>query len=170
LTKLYFFSFLPLCFTAFHFISFLPRFFPCLFVVYNINHRTSSHHHSTTQTQTQTQTRVPLSRQSQSNFFIRYFPVSETYRQSQQDSTSKMCYKVVERYSVCKCLYFQHSIDPCQAYGQRGHCVQEKTVLVGYACETHSTRGSSSSSSPTAPGAPGNWLDSGYSSEKGSCR
>lgn len=49
-----------------------------------------------------------------------------------------MCYKVVERYSVCKCVYFQHSIDPCSAYGQRGHGVQEKTVLVGYACARHS--------------------------------
>jgi hypothetical protein len=78
-----------------------------------------------------------------------------------------MCYKLVERYSVCKCLYFQHSVDPCQAYGQRGHSVEERTVLVGYVCETHSTRGSSSS--PTAPSA-GKWLDSGYSSEKGSCR
>ncbi|OOQ87368.1 hypothetical protein PEBR_17202 [Penicillium brasilianum] len=56
-----------------------------------------------------------------------------------------MCYKVVERYSVCKCVYFQHSIDPCSAYGQRGHSVQEKTVLVGYACSRHSARGASSS-------------------------
>ncbi|KAJ5621948.1 hypothetical protein N7528_005180 [Penicillium herquei] len=75
-----------------------------------------------------------------------------------------MCYKVVERFSVCKCVYFQHSIDPCSAYGQRGHSVQEKTVLVGYACPRHSTRGSSSSSSS------GGWPDSGYSSSKGSYR
>ncbi|KAJ5225058.1 hypothetical protein N7468_006283 [Penicillium chermesinum] len=53
-----------------------------------------------------------------------------------------MCYKVVERYSVCKCVYFQHSVDPCQAYGQRGHTVQEKTVLVGYACPRHSANAS----------------------------
>ncbi|EKV11504.1 hypothetical protein PDIG_18210 [Penicillium digitatum PHI26] len=52
-----------------------------------------------------------------------------------------MCYKVVERYSVCKCLYFEHSIDPCSAYGQRGHAIQEKTVLVGYTCDKHSGRG-----------------------------
>ncbi|KAJ5757110.1 uncharacterized protein N7511_007292 [Penicillium nucicola] len=76
-----------------------------------------------------------------------------------------MCYKVVERYSVCKCLYFQHSIDPCQAYGQRNHPVQEKTVLVGYVCDTHSTRGC-----PSSPSGAGKWLDSGYSSEKGSGR
>ncbi|KAJ5326197.1 hypothetical protein N7541_010962 [Penicillium brevicompactum] len=70
-----------------------------------------------------------------------------------------MCYKVVERYSVCKCLYFEHSIDPCQAYGQRGHTVQEKTVLVGYACDRHSR-----------VSAVPRWSDSGYSREKGSCR
>ncbi|KAJ6151789.1 hypothetical protein N7470_006917 [Penicillium chermesinum] len=75
-----------------------------------------------------------------------------------------MCYKVVERYSVCKCVYFQHSVDPCQAYGQRGHTVQEKTVLVGYACPRHSAN--ASPASPTA----GRWPDSGYSSSKGSYR
>ncbi|KAJ5761457.1 hypothetical protein N7533_003496 [Penicillium manginii] len=75
-----------------------------------------------------------------------------------------MCYKVVERYSVCKCVYFQHSIDPCSAYGQRGHSIQEKTVLVGYACARHSAH-----SSPTSPTA-GRWPDSGYSSSKGSGR
>ncbi|KAJ5177403.1 uncharacterized protein N7500_000102 [Penicillium coprophilum] len=70
-----------------------------------------------------------------------------------------MCYKVVERYSVCKCLYFEHSIDPCSAYGQRGHEVQEKTVLVGYTCDRHSRFGISTAS----PGA-SQWSDSGYGS------
>ncbi|KAJ5806839.1 hypothetical protein N7474_010431 [Penicillium riverlandense] len=42
-----------------------------------------------------------------------------------------MCYRVVERYAACKCLYFEHSIDPCSSFGQRGHSVLEKTVLVG---------------------------------------
>lgn len=75
-----------------------------------------------------------------------------------------MCYKLVERYSVCKCIYFQHSVDPCSAYGQRGHSVQEKTVLVGYVCAVHSAR--------AAPASPGSqrWTDSGYSSSKGSYR
>ncbi|EOA91466.1 uncharacterized protein SETTUDRAFT_84977 [Exserohilum turcica Et28A] len=50
-----------------------------------------------------------------------------------------MCYQVVERYSVCRCLYYKHAIDPCAAHGQRGHVVQEKTVLVGYACNVHSS-------------------------------
>ncbi|KKK19961.1 hypothetical protein P175DRAFT_0531709 [Aspergillus ochraceoroseus IBT 24754] len=48
-----------------------------------------------------------------------------------------MCYQLIERFSVCGCLYFQHAIDPCTAYGQRGHQIQEKTVLVGYACPRH---------------------------------
>ncbi|CAL3972598.1 unnamed protein product [Diplocarpon coronariae] len=42
-----------------------------------------------------------------------------------------MCYIVVERYSVCRCLYYQHSVDMCAAYGQQGHEIQEKTILVG---------------------------------------
>lgn len=51
-----------------------------------------------------------------------------------------MCYQVVERYSVCRCLYYKHAIDPCAAHGQRGHAIIEKTVLVGYACNLHSGR------------------------------
>lgn len=48
-----------------------------------------------------------------------------------------MCVRITERYSICRCLYYRHSIDPCRAYGQRGHRVQERTVLVGYACGRH---------------------------------
>lgn len=51
-----------------------------------------------------------------------------------------MCYQVVERFSACGCLYFKHAVDPCVAFGQRGHTVQEKTVLVGYTCNSHSSR------------------------------
>ena len=54
-------------------------------------------------------------------------------------STLTMCYVVVEKYSVCRCLYYKHSVDMCSAYGQKGHPVQERTVLVGYACERHSS-------------------------------
>ncbi|KAH6713884.1 hypothetical protein BKA61DRAFT_606729 [Leptodontidium sp. MPI-SDFR-AT-0119] len=49
-----------------------------------------------------------------------------------------MCYLVVERYSVCRCLYYRHSVDKCAAYGKAGHGIQERTVLVGYSCERHS--------------------------------
>jgi hypothetical protein len=48
-----------------------------------------------------------------------------------------MCYQVIERFLVCRCLYYRHSIEPCAACGQRSHTVQEKTVLVGYACPAH---------------------------------
>jgi hypothetical protein len=58
---------------------------------------------------------------------------------SRNPETRTMCYKLVERFSVCRCLYFQHAVDPCEAFGQRGHTVQEKTVLVGYACSRHGT-------------------------------
>ncbi|KAF2200282.1 hypothetical protein GQ43DRAFT_374239 [Delitschia confertaspora ATCC 74209] len=70
-----------------------------------------------------------------------------------------MCYQVVERYSVCRCLYHRHAVDPCSAYGQRSHVVQEKTVLVGYACPNHTSR-------PVAYGsqAVGVLPDSGYGS------
>jgi hypothetical protein len=49
----------------------------------------------------------------------------------------KMCYQVVERYSICRCLYYKSAMEPCAAHGQRGHTVQQKTVLVGYVCSTH---------------------------------
>ncbi|KAF1959670.1 hypothetical protein CC80DRAFT_352074, partial [Byssothecium circinans] len=50
-----------------------------------------------------------------------------------------MCYQVVERYSLCRCLYYKHSLNPCSAHGQQGHTVQEKAVLVGYSCSSHSS-------------------------------
>ncbi|KAF2450723.1 hypothetical protein P171DRAFT_348495 [Karstenula rhodostoma CBS 690.94] len=69
-----------------------------------------------------------------------------------------MCYQVVERYSVCRCLYYRHSIDPCAAHGQRGHTIQEKTVLVGYACSSHGSH------RPEAAYGTGVLPDSGYGS------
>ncbi|PMD66174.1 uncharacterized protein K444DRAFT_514103, partial [Hyaloscypha bicolor E] len=44
-----------------------------------------------------------------------------------------MCYLVVERYSVCRCLYYKHNVDMCAAYGQQGHPIQERTVLPWFA-------------------------------------
>ncbi|KAH8749026.1 hypothetical protein F5882DRAFT_251057, partial [Hyaloscypha sp. PMI_1271] len=49
-----------------------------------------------------------------------------------------MCFLVVERYSVCRCLYYKHSVDMCDKYGKQGHAIQERTVLVGYTCGKHS--------------------------------
>lgn len=72
-----------------------------------------------------------------------------------------MCYQVIERYSVCKCLYYRHSVDPCPGYNQRGHGVQEKTVLVGYACSSHSRRRAEGQATSSRSG---NQPDSGYAS------
>ncbi|PQE11422.1 hypothetical protein CJF31_00001246 [Rutstroemia sp. NJR-2017a BVV2] len=49
-----------------------------------------------------------------------------------------MCFVIVERYSVCRCIYYTHAVDMCAAYGTPGHPVQERTVLVGYTCDAHS--------------------------------
>lgn len=57
-----------------------------------------------------------------------------------------MCYQVIERYAVCGCLYHKHAIDPCPQYGR--HSVQEKTVLVGYACNIHASYSLGASSFP----------------------
>jgi hypothetical protein len=73
--------------------------------------------------------------------------------------SSTMCIQVVERYSVCRCLYYRHAVDPCSARAQRGHAVQEKTVLVGYACESHSRYSAQPSTQRS-----GQFPDSGYSS------
>jgi len=60
-----------------------------------------------------------------------------TPRQKSSYARPQMCYQVFERYIRCRCLYYKHAIDPCAAHGQRGHGVQTKTVLVGYACPQH---------------------------------
>lgn len=75
---------------------------------------------------------------------------------STPSSSPTMCYLVVERYSVCRCLYYKHSIDMCAAYGTQGHPVQERTVLVGYACENHSAHYDQQQSSSRG------YSDSGY--------
>lgn len=74
-------------------------------------------------------------------FCLHYFLPSTTDPKSFEPLAfgTTMCYQVVERYSVCRCLYHKHAIDPCAAHGHRGHMVQEKTVLVGYACSMHTS-------------------------------
>lgn len=73
-----------------------------------------------------------------------------------------MCIQVIERYSVCRCLYYKHAIDPCSARSQRGHSIQEKTVLVGYACDNHAQHRAASSTQiqqlhPDSGYASGGW-------------
>ena len=48
-----------------------------------------------------------------------------------------MCVKIVERYGVCRCIYFSHPVDPCPAYGRRGHSIKTQEVLIGYTCSRH---------------------------------
>ncbi|KAK1975247.1 hypothetical protein LZ30DRAFT_565984, partial [Colletotrichum cereale] len=49
-----------------------------------------------------------------------------------------MCYILVELYSACRCLYYQHGIDRCAVYGRDGHGIQSRIILVGYVCDVHS--------------------------------
>ncbi|KAG7147145.1 hypothetical protein HYQ46_004043 [Verticillium longisporum] len=46
-----------------------------------------------------------------------------------------MCYQLVELYSACRCLYYQHAVDRCAGYGRPGHSIQQRTIFVGYACK-----------------------------------
>lgn len=84
--------------------------------------------------------------------FVPFWPISEARR------PRIMCIQIIERFSVCRCIYHRHAVDPCPARAQRHHglvenctsietprscadthpcSVQEKTVFVGYACERH---------------------------------
>ena len=77
-------------------------------------------------------------------------------------ATASMCYQLIELYSACRCLYYQHAIDRCAAFGQPGHGVQRRTILVGYACSDHSQ----SHRAYAAP--PQTYSDSGYYSHQSS--
>ncbi|KAM7212825.1 hypothetical protein V8F06_011771, partial [Rhypophila decipiens] len=48
-----------------------------------------------------------------------------------------MCFQIVELFSACRCLYYQHPVDKCSAYGRPGHGIQRRTILVGVACFVH---------------------------------
>jgi hypothetical protein len=50
-----------------------------------------------------------------------------------------MCYQLLELYSACRCLYYQHAVDRCVAYGSQGHHVKQRHIYVGYACSVHSS-------------------------------
>ena len=78
----------------------------------------------------------------------------------------KMCIQLVEKYSVCRCVYHRHSVDPCRAYGQRNHGTTEKTILVGFACPRHTPRRRANESDTQSSGhrRQGGSHDSGYSS------
>ena len=46
-----------------------------------------------------------------------------------------MCYRVIEKYSVCGCVYHVHAVDACLAVGR--HPVVDKIVYVGMSCAAH---------------------------------
>ncbi|KAF2854356.1 hypothetical protein T440DRAFT_273692 [Plenodomus tracheiphilus IPT5] len=46
-----------------------------------------------------------------------------------------MCFRVVEKFPVCGCIYHIHSIDRCAYYGR--HAVIDKIVWVGSSCPRH---------------------------------
>ena len=71
-----------------------------------------------------------------------------------------MCIKIVERYAVCRCIYYSHAVDACPAYGRRGHSIKTQEVLVGYTCSRHTVYGSRSGTRSTEY----NYPDSGYAS------
>lgn len=50
-----------------------------------------------------------------------------------------MCYRILERYSACGCLYDKHPVDECGAAKHKLHMVQERTILVGHLCPNHSS-------------------------------
>lgn len=50
------------------------------------------------------------------------------------------CFQIVERYSMCRCLYYKHDLHHrpnCHCSDTPNHKVPERTILVGYACEFH---------------------------------
>ena len=48
-----------------------------------------------------------------------------------------MCIKIVERYAICRCIYYSHAIDACPAFGRRGHSIKTQDVLLGLTCSRH---------------------------------
>ena len=50
-----------------------------------------------------------------------------------------MCIKVIERYAICRCVYYSHAVDACPDLGERAHQVRVKEVLVGYTCSHHAS-------------------------------
>ena len=50
-----------------------------------------------------------------------------------------MCIQVIERYGVCRCLYYKRAVDRCGDYHKSPHEVQTREVLVGYRCPQHTS-------------------------------
>lgn len=61
-----------------------------------------------------------------------------------------MCYQVVELYSGCRCLYYQHAVERCPRYGARGHGITQRTILVQHFCIDHSSSNNTSNDNSNA--------------------
>ncbi|CEI66252.1 unnamed protein product [Fusarium venenatum] len=64
-----------------------------------------------------------------------------------------MCYQLTEFYSACRCIYYIHAIDRCASFDRPGHGVQKRSILVGYACSSHSSSYASFNSAKENDGA-----------------
>lgn len=56
--------------------------------------------------------------------------------------TECTCIQVIEKYSVCGCLYYIHPVDVCTRLVDH-HIPEERTVIVGFACPSHTTSSTS---------------------------
>ena len=50
------------------------------------------------------------------------------------------CIRIIERYAVCRCIFYKYGIDHA-LHGSECRRVEDREVLVGYACPEHSTSG-----------------------------
>jgi hypothetical protein len=50
------------------------------------------------------------------------------------DFRHTMCFQIVERYSVCRCVFQEYGIDECPLYQHKGHVPQVQVILIGVLC------------------------------------
>ena len=65
-----------------------------------------------------------------------------------------MCIQVIERYAACRCIYYKHAVDPCPAYGRRGHDTRIKEVSVGIRLEEQSRQEATTTRTPATVAVP----------------
>ena len=63
------------------------------------------------------------------------------YQDSNRNTVVEGGYQIIEVYSACRCVYYQHPVDRGPFYGRPGAHITKRIILVGYNCSNHS-RGS----------------------------
>jgi hypothetical protein len=58
------------------------------------------------------------------SFFHQRFKFPIAFQVPNHLLVADMCYQLFELYSACRCLYYQHAVDRCAAYGRPGHGIQ----------------------------------------------